>query len=61
MYTGNTFYSLLLTILIVVVGCVVGMNMLDSPPIGTLPPDSVVALNRQNEAAWQRALLTQNS
>jgi len=56
MYTGNTFYSLLLTILMVVVGCVVGMNLLDSPPIGTLPPERVAELNRQNEAAWQRAL-----
>jgi hypothetical protein len=62
MYSENTFYSLLVTILSVAVGCVLLFNMLDSPPVSlTLTPDQAARIDRTNREAWERAIATRNS
>lgn len=60
MYSENTFYSLLLTIVGILVACVLLFNLLDSPPVGTISPEQAAAMNRRNREAWER-VISQNS
>lgn len=56
MYTGNEFYSLVLTILMVLVACTLLFGVMDAPPIGTLDPAKARAIDDDNRAAWARAM-----